>query len=94
MIDFMEKPMACPITTQSYHQAAHVLGRAFVDDPVSVVVYQKFSTERRVRCFGQLTLSQKSRCGSERESNPGKPGWHAGGSSGDLSTRCLSTASL
>lgn len=37
-----------PTTRQSYRQAAQVLGRAFVDDPVSVAVYRNFSSDRRV----------------------------------------------
>src|SRR4030066_1498953 len=37
-----------PTTRQSYRQAAQVLGRAFVDDPVSVAVYRNFSPDRRV----------------------------------------------
>src|SRR4030042_3111520 len=47
----MEKPIACPITIQSSRQAAQVLGRAFVDDPVSVAIYRNFSAERRVRAL-------------------------------------------
>ena len=42
---------ACPITVQSYRQAAEVLGRAFVDDPVSVAVYRNFSSEKRIRAL-------------------------------------------
>jgi hypothetical protein len=40
-----------PTTRQSYRQAAQVLGRAFVDDPVSVAVYRNFSSDRRVRAL-------------------------------------------
>lgn len=40
-----------PTTRQSYRQAAQVLGRAFVDDPVSVAVYRNFSPDRRVRAL-------------------------------------------
>ena len=47
----MEKPAACPISIQSYRQAAQVLGRAFVDDPVSVAIYRNFSAERRERAL-------------------------------------------
>jgi ribosomal protein S18 acetylase RimI-like enzyme len=47
----MEKPTTCPITSLSSSQAAEVLGRAFVDDPVSVAVYQNFSAERRERAL-------------------------------------------
>jgi ribosomal protein S18 acetylase RimI-like enzyme len=37
-----------PTTRQSYHQAAQVLARAFVDDPVSVACFRNFSPGRRV----------------------------------------------
>jgi hypothetical protein len=40
-----------PITHQSYRQAAQVLGRAFVDEPVSVAVYKNFSPDRRVKAL-------------------------------------------
>ena len=40
-----------PTTRQSYRQAAQVLGRAFVDDPVSEAVYKNFSTDKRVRAL-------------------------------------------
>jgi GNAT superfamily N-acetyltransferase len=40
-----------PITRQSYRRAAQVLSRAFVDDPVTVAVYSKFSVERRIRAL-------------------------------------------
>jgi ribosomal protein S18 acetylase RimI-like enzyme len=40
-----------PTTLQSYRQAARVLGRAFVDEPVSVVVYKDFSADRRLRAL-------------------------------------------
>ena len=40
-----------PTTHQSYRQAAQVLGRAFVDDPVSVVVYRNFSPARLVHAL-------------------------------------------
>jgi GNAT superfamily N-acetyltransferase len=39
------------ITRQSYRQAAQVLARAFVDEPVSVASYKGFSSERRVRAL-------------------------------------------
>ncbi len=37
-----------PTTRQTYHQAAQVLARAFVDDPVSVACFRNFSPDRRV----------------------------------------------
>ena len=37
-----------PTTRQSYYQAARVLARAFVDDPVSVACFRNFSPDRRV----------------------------------------------
>jgi len=37
-----------PTTRQSYHQAAQVLARAFVDDPVTVASFRNFSPDRRV----------------------------------------------
>jgi ribosomal protein S18 acetylase RimI-like enzyme len=40
-----------PTTRQSYRQAAQVLGKAFVDEPVSVVVYKNFSADRRLRAL-------------------------------------------
>ncbi|OGN96999.1 MAG: hypothetical protein A2Z71_07475 [Chloroflexi bacterium RBG_13_50_21] len=40
-----------PTTRQSYRQAAQVLSRAFVDEPVSVVVYKNFSADRRFRAL-------------------------------------------
>lgn len=40
-----------PTTHQSYRQAAQVLGRAFVDDPVSVAVYRNFSPPKLVRAL-------------------------------------------
>jgi ribosomal protein S18 acetylase RimI-like enzyme len=40
-----------PITIHSYRQAAEVLARAFVDDPVTVAVYRNFNPERRLRAL-------------------------------------------
>src|SRR4030042_6579798 len=40
-----------PTTRKSYQQAAQLLGRAFVDDPVSVAVYRNFSADRRGRAL-------------------------------------------
>jgi ribosomal protein S18 acetylase RimI-like enzyme len=40
-----------PTTRQSSRQAAGVLGRAVVDEPVSVVVYKNFSVDRRLRAL-------------------------------------------
>jgi ribosomal protein S18 acetylase RimI-like enzyme len=40
-----------PVTRHSYRQAAQVLARAFVDEPVSVAVFQNFSPERRVKAL-------------------------------------------
>jgi GNAT superfamily N-acetyltransferase len=38
-----------PVTHQSYQECARVLGRAFVDEPVSIAVYPGFSAEKRQR---------------------------------------------
>lgn len=38
----------CPITQHNYLQAVKVLAGAFVDDPISVAVYPKFSIPRRI----------------------------------------------
>jgi len=53
MLDFKNprQKEVLPITRQSYRQAAQVLGRAFVDEPVSVAVYKSFSPDRRVRAL-------------------------------------------
>jgi len=56
-----------PTTQQSYRQAAQVLGRAFVDDPVSVAVYRNFSPDRRVRALtvdftDELLLCMRKGC--------------------------------
>ena len=40
-----------PTTKQTYRQVAQVLGKAFVDDPVSVAVYKNFSPEKRVKAL-------------------------------------------
>lgn len=40
-----------PTTLQTYRQAASVLGRAFVNEPVSAAVYRSFSAERRARAL-------------------------------------------
>jgi len=40
-----------PITRQSYRQAAFVLGKAFVDEPVSALIYRRFSPQQRVRAL-------------------------------------------
>jgi GNAT superfamily N-acetyltransferase len=40
-----------PTTKQSYQQAAQVLARAFVDDPVTIASFPKFSSERRVKAL-------------------------------------------
>jgi ribosomal protein S18 acetylase RimI-like enzyme len=44
-------PNIVPTTQQTYRQAALVLGKAFADEPVSMVVYRKFSPERRIRAL-------------------------------------------
>ena len=44
-------PQISPITRQSYRQAAKVLGKAFVDEPVSVAVYRNFSPLERARAL-------------------------------------------
>ncbi len=38
-------------TRQSYRQAALVLARAFVDDPITVAVYKGYTPERQVRAL-------------------------------------------
>jgi ribosomal protein S18 acetylase RimI-like enzyme len=38
-----------PVTRQSCRESAEVLGRAFVDEPVSLAVYKGFSPEKRLR---------------------------------------------
>ncbi len=40
-----------PITRQSYRQAAEVLARAFVDDPVSVVTFRNYDPIQRVKAL-------------------------------------------
>jgi ribosomal protein S18 acetylase RimI-like enzyme len=40
-----------PVTGQTYRQAAQVLGRAFMADPVSLAVYQKFTPERMLKAL-------------------------------------------
>ncbi len=46
------REMQVQVTTRlSYREAAHVLSRAFIDDPVSVVVYRGFSAGKRVRAL-------------------------------------------
>jgi GNAT superfamily N-acetyltransferase len=40
-----------PITTQTFRQAAQVLGKAFEDEPVSVAIYQGFTPDKRVRAL-------------------------------------------
>ncbi len=40
-----------PVTQRSYRHAAQVLGKAFANEPVSVVIYRKFTPERRVRAL-------------------------------------------
>jgi ribosomal protein S18 acetylase RimI-like enzyme len=40
-----------PITGQTYHLAAQVLGQAFMVDPVSIAVYKDFSPERMLRAL-------------------------------------------
>ena len=56
-----------PTTTQSYQQAAQVLARAFVDDPVTIASFPKFSSERRVKALvvdfsSELLLCIKKGC--------------------------------
>jgi ribosomal protein S18 acetylase RimI-like enzyme len=38
-----------PVTGQTYRQAACLLGRAFMTDPVSIAAYKDFSSERMLR---------------------------------------------
>jgi ribosomal protein S18 acetylase RimI-like enzyme len=40
-----------PTTRQSYRQAAQILARAFVDDPVTVACFQNFSPDRRLNAL-------------------------------------------
>jgi ribosomal protein S18 acetylase RimI-like enzyme len=51
-----------PTTHQSYQQAAQVLGRAFVDDPVSEAVYHNFSIERRIRALTVDFMAEVKLC--------------------------------
>ena len=51
-----------PTTRQSYRQAAQVLGRAFMDDPVSDAVYKNFSTDKRVRALTVDFFAEVSLC--------------------------------
>ncbi len=44
-------PHIVPTTSQTYRQAASVLGTAFVNEPVSAAVYRAFSEERRARAL-------------------------------------------
>lgn len=44
-------PQISLINHQSYKQAAAVLGRAFVDDPVTIAQYRHFSPQRRIRAL-------------------------------------------
>ena len=44
-------PQIVPATRQTYRQAAQVLGKAFADEPVSVVIYRSFSPSRRVQAL-------------------------------------------
>jgi GNAT superfamily N-acetyltransferase len=39
------------ITQQDYHQAAQLLSRAFVDDPVSVAIYRNFPATKRIHAL-------------------------------------------
>ncbi len=49
-------------TRQTFRQVAQVLGNAFVDDPVSVVVYKNFSAERRLRALTVDFLIELQTC--------------------------------
>ena len=56
-----------PTTRRSYQQAAQVLARAFVDDPVTVASFPKFSPARRVKALtvdfsAELLLCIKKGC--------------------------------
>ena len=44
-------PHLVPTTHQTYQQAALVLARAFVEEPVSAHIYRMFSPERRIRAL-------------------------------------------
>jgi ribosomal protein S18 acetylase RimI-like enzyme len=51
-----------PVTRQTYRQAAQVLGRAFADEPVSVVVYKNFSRDSRIRALTVDFTAEISLC--------------------------------
>ncbi len=44
-------PQIVPTTRQTYCQAAQVLGKAFADEPVSVVIYRNFTPNRRAQAL-------------------------------------------
>jgi len=48
----MDNPIQVQLTTRNtYRQAAQVLGRAFITDPISLAVYSNFSTQRLIRAL-------------------------------------------
>jgi len=51
-----------PTTRQSYRQAAQVLARAFVDDPVSVASYRNFSPDKRVSALTVDFIAEELLC--------------------------------
>jgi ribosomal protein S18 acetylase RimI-like enzyme len=57
-----------PVTNQSYHQAAHILGKAFKDEPVTAAIYRNFSADKRVRALTVDFLAELSVC--IRKGNP------------------------
>lgn len=57
-----------PITRQTSRQAARVLGQAFVDEPVSKLIYRSFTVERRARALAVDFSAELAVC--MRKGNP------------------------
>jgi GNAT superfamily N-acetyltransferase len=55
-------PLVVPTTQQTYRQAAQVLGKAFVDEPVSKVIYRNFSPEQRARALAVDFSTELATC--------------------------------
>jgi GNAT superfamily N-acetyltransferase len=51
-----------PVTRHSLHQAAQLLGRAFVNEPVSAAIYRNFSPLRRTRALTVDFTAELSVC--------------------------------
>jgi GNAT superfamily N-acetyltransferase len=63
-----------PTTQHTYRQAAQVLSRAFVYEPVSVAVYHDFSVERRIKALMVDFTAEVMECvrrGSPVQANAG-----------------------